>query len=536
MIADTISTSGGGADHPQVTAPQTADAEFRRALAGVTNQSARLSTATRVPHQMREGSSEMKRQAEGVRRGNDHAAQADGTQSQTPISTPISLTPPPVRPSATAQTQLSTNHDANRFGASSVKRESGAMSSAAAVIKEQGESPENGTALKDRSIALPHDLTLRLDDQSALPYETQSMELSGEQFISASVALMDRAAGQAERSQAQIEVSSGNAEMIQTGQAGSLNRLGPVKLESIRIESGAEVEPLPLSLQTVGPSSSRPDRLSVLLKQYLDEPVDRASAKDEQATADTAAEDPGAASKLTTVNRADDSVSSAVRMAGSRSTSERFSLDGVEAIALQPVPDHTHQDRQENQSNSERGDAGAGFLHLASATRESLSPQLGSPASEAAQVALPQLIERIQTMARSGTRSIRLSLQPESLGQVELRLTLVGSRLSLHIAAESTQVREGLQQSAGALREALAETGLDLRHVDIRGFGNLGLNAETGTNPFGGHSASNQTLWDEVARRQAVRGDENLWSRGGATTTKPESLPARLARLLNLRI
>ncbi len=165
-----------------------------------------------------------------------------------------------------------------------------------------------------------------------------------------------------------------------------------------------------------------------------------------------------------------------------------------------------------------------------------LEPRLLSHRStgEGFATALPQIIERIQTMAQAGTRLLRLSLQPESLGQVELRLTLAGSRLRVEINAAVAHTREGLQQSASMLREALNEKGFEVQAINI---GTLASHFDAATESFTGSAEAQSALWDEIAHRQATRHRALApHSIHAESETDLPSLPAQLARILSLRI
>ncbi len=146
--------------------------------------------------------------------------------------------------------------------------------------------------------------------------------------------------------------------------------------------------------------------------------------------------------------------------------------------------------------------------------------------------ALPQIIERVQTMAQAGTRLLRLSLQPESLGQLELRLTLAGSRLRVEINAAVAHTRAELQQSTATLREALNEKGFEVQAIQI---GSLESHFDAATQSFTGSAETRSAWWDEIAHRQATR-HRALPNIPAEPETDLPSLPAQLARILSLRI
>jgi hypothetical protein len=86
---------------------------------------------------------------------------------------------------------------------------------------------------------------------------------------------------------------------------------------------------------------------------------------------------------------------------------------------------------------------------------------------------LSQTVHQVIAMAESVnarlTRSLRLRLKPETLGQIEIELSRDASgRISAHISAERESARAALSQSLDQLREMLSRAGLSVDKLQIR--------------------------------------------------------------------
>jgi flagellar hook-length control protein FliK len=75
----------------------------------------------------------------------------------------------------------------------------------------------------------------------------------------------------------------------------------------------------------------------------------------------------------------------------------------------------------------------------------------------------------IRVAARDGHTSARISLQPEELGKVEIRLRYEPSgSVTAHVTAESPAAAVVLTASSGELRRSLEAQGLSVLGLDIR--------------------------------------------------------------------
>lgn len=135
------------------------------------------------------------------------------------------------------------------------------------------------------------------------------------------------------------------------------------------------------------------------------------------------------------------------------------------------------------------------------------------------------LIEMARSLAQQQTRALRIQLQPDNFGQINLKITRdVSGRLSAHLMAESTVTRHALAEGISGLREALEQSGLLVDHLDV----SLALNAQgqPGSHTTSENEAGSATL--PTARRLAA---ESSATADAQPTTRIEP-----RRLLNLRI
>ncbi|MFO1406056.1 MAG: flagellar hook-length control protein FliK [Steroidobacteraceae bacterium] len=111
-----------------------------------------------------------------------------------------------------------------------------------------------------------------------------------------------------------------------------------------------------------------------------------------------------------------------------------------------------------------------------SASTAGASPDAVADASPAhgrldAETGTPQwqreLGQRLVESAAHGVREMRLQLQPEHLGPLEVRLRLHDSQVGVWFGASSGEVRDALQDSLPRLREMLAEGGLTMAGASV---------------------------------------------------------------------
>jgi flagellar hook-length control protein FliK len=87
--------------------------------------------------------------------------------------------------------------------------------------------------------------------------------------------------------------------------------------------------------------------------------------------------------------------------------------------------------------------------------------------SEPADVA-SQLVQSMRVQVRNGVSEAIVHLKPEHLGEVSILLKIEQQSVTATLRAESSDVRELVAQQEPALRQGLAEHGLELRQLTVR--------------------------------------------------------------------
>ena len=81
---------------------------------------------------------------------------------------------------------------------------------------------------------------------------------------------------------------------------------------------------------------------------------------------------------------------------------------------------------------------------------------------------ISQIMALAETMGAHQTRSLRLRLRPEELGQIDIQLSRDATgRISAHISAERESARGALSRSLDQLRETLSRAGLTVDKLQI---------------------------------------------------------------------
>jgi hypothetical protein len=89
-----------------------------------------------------------------------------------------------------------------------------------------------------------------------------------------------------------------------------------------------------------------------------------------------------------------------------------------------------------------------------------------------------QLGQKMLYSARRGVRRLKMSLAPESLGQLSIELKVSGNKLTANIQAESLEAYRALEKEAMALKDSLGAEGIELKLT-------LGYSGEDGSNADG---------------------------------------------------
>ena len=75
---------------------------------------------------------------------------------------------------------------------------------------------------------------------------------------------------------------------------------------------------------------------------------------------------------------------------------------------------------------------------------------------------VPRLSGELAVLARDGVQEARVQVHPVELGPISVQISLDGTAAQVHLAVDSAQTRELLEQAMPALAAALRENGLTL--------------------------------------------------------------------------
>jgi len=100
---------------------------------------------------------------------------------------------------------------------------------------------------------------------------------------------------------------------------------------------------------------------------------------------------------------------------------------------------------------------------------------LRQPVAQTTQVPVEQFVQHLERFAtrsfqitqHNGFAEAKISLVPEHLGQVEIKLTMHNGQLTAQIVTETATGREALEQQLGALRNALQAHGIQVERLEI---------------------------------------------------------------------
>jgi flagellar hook-length control protein FliK len=156
-----------------------------------------------------------------------------------------------------------------------------------------------------------------------------------------------------------------------------------------------------------------------------------------------------------------------VQEASARSRSASFDVDAVDA-ALAPTA-----------ASGERSDFSAPPV-LSSAAAPSAAASPPAPAQALAGAAVPPVsyaemshrvaqavASRMVAGLRDGNGSLRLQLEPQSLGRVEVQMALQDGRLEATIAAHQAGTRDLLNDGLVRLRETLGQLGMNVAVINV---------------------------------------------------------------------
>jgi flagellar hook-length control protein FliK len=128
--------------------------------------------------------------------------------------------------------------------------------------------------------------------------------------------------------------------------------------------------------------------------------------------------------------------------------------------------------------------------NLFTAARQTAEAQAAAPVRQApvstAEI-INQIVDRMKIGVRPEISEIRISLKPEHLGDVSVRITTREGVVAAQIVAGTEQVRNLLESGVGRLREALEEQGIKIDEIDVSVGQNLYSNGGMQRNALGGN-------------------------------------------------
>jgi flagellar hook-length control protein FliK len=77
------------------------------------------------------------------------------------------------------------------------------------------------------------------------------------------------------------------------------------------------------------------------------------------------------------------------------------------------------------------------------------------------------MVDRIEAFTKGAAPSVRLVLQPEHLGEVQVKLTLEGGAISAVVKVDNPQVRDAVAQQLEAMRVSLADQGIKIDKLEV---------------------------------------------------------------------
>jgi flagellar hook-length control protein FliK len=129
-----------------------------------------------------------------------------------------------------------------------------------------------------------------------------------------------------------------------------------------------------------------------------------------------------------------------------------------------------------------------------------------------------QISDTAMTLQPRETRSLRLRLNPEELGQIEIAIShAANGRVSARIEAQTDEARHALGQNLGSLRSALENAGVSIDRIEVTS----GFHSGTTSGGVAGDERRNQqsslnqasaSISDEVSSDSAAVQDERLLS------------------------
>jgi len=122
----------------------------------------------------------------------------------------------------------------------------------------------------------------------------------------------------------------------------------------------------------------------------------------------------------------------------------------------------------EGDSQLEQGTVTAGQLALRSGTQVAVKPAAPPvPVENFSNEMTSFIINKLEIVKQTGFTEARISLNPEHLGQVDIKLTMQNGQLIAQFMTRSTDAKELIDQQMAQLRSALMAQGLQVEKIEV---------------------------------------------------------------------
>ncbi|RAR43339.1 flagellar hook-length control protein FliK [Paenibacillus sp. MDMC362] len=122
----------------------------------------------------------------------------------------------------------------------------------------------------------------------------------------------------------------------------------------------------------------------------------------------------------------------------------------------------------EGDSLMEQGTVTAGQLALRSGTQVAVKPAAPPvPVENFSNEMTSFIINKLEIVKQTGFTEARISLNPEHLGQVDIKLTMQNGQLIAQFMTRSTDAKELIDQQMAQLRSALIAQGLQVEKIEV---------------------------------------------------------------------
>lgn len=170
---------------------------------------------------------------------------------------------------------------------------------------------------------------------------------------------------------------------------------------------------------------------------------------------------PDAAQPTVSTNTSGQSASSQTTGQANAKWSSLTTSNQVEATASEFV-------MNEGDSLLEQGTVTAGQLALRSGTQVAVKPAAPPvPVENFSSEMTSFIINKLEIVKQTGFTEARISLNPEHLGQVDIKLTMQNGQLIAQFMTRSTDAKELIDQQMAQLRSALIAQGLQIEKIEV---------------------------------------------------------------------